>query len=120
MMRISSPEVIWPQRLFKRIHKMQEKAEQRSRCRQEKQEKKEEAAGNATATGTGVPPPPPPFFGRGRECLEVAEEVAWEEWEALGWEEWELDVGEWEGEEANGTGSGLELQVPGLAPPLRP
>merc|ERR1712004_57146 len=64
MMRISSPEVIWPQRLFKRIHKMQEKAEQRSRCRQEKQEKKEEAAGNAT--GTGVPPPPPPFFGRGR------------------------------------------------------
>merc|ERR1712088_65085 len=61
MMRISSPEVIWPQRLFKRIHKMQEKAEQRSRCRQEK---KEEAAGNAT--GTGVPPPPPPFFGRGR------------------------------------------------------
>merc|ERR1712173_47784 len=40
MMRISSPEVIWPQRLFKRIHKMQEKAEQRSRCRQEKQEKK--------------------------------------------------------------------------------
>merc|ERR1712047_101772 len=50
MMRISSPEVIWPQRLFKRIH--------------EKQEKKEEAAGNAT--GTGVPPPPPPFTGRGR------------------------------------------------------
>merc|ERR1712088_501171 len=64
MMRISSPEVIWPQRLFKRIHKMQEKAEQKSRCRQEKQEKKEEAAGNAT--GTGAPPPPPPFFGRGR------------------------------------------------------
>merc|ERR1712107_693489 len=32
MMRINSPEVIWPQRLFKRIHKMQEKAEQRSRC----------------------------------------------------------------------------------------
>merc|ERR1711963_1110793 len=64
MMRISSPEVIWPQRLFKRIHKMQEKAEQRSRCRQEKQERKEEAAGNATVTG--APPPPPPFFGRGR------------------------------------------------------
>merc|ERR1712088_37495 len=64
MMRISSPEVIWPQRLFKRIHKMQEKAEQRSRCRQEKQEKKEEVASNAT--GAGVPPPPPPFFGRGR------------------------------------------------------
>merc|ERR1712088_1264773 len=64
MMRISSPEVIWPQRLFKRIHKMQEKAEQRSRCRQEKQEKKEEVASNATVTG--APPPPPPFFGRGR------------------------------------------------------
>ena len=43
MMRISGPEVIWPQRLFKRIHKMQEKAEQRSRNRQEK--KGEAAAG---------------------------------------------------------------------------
>jgi hypothetical protein len=67
MMRISSPEVIWPQRLFKRIHKMQEKAEQRSRCRQEKQERKEEreeATGNASSAG--APPPPPPFFGRGR------------------------------------------------------
>merc|ERR1712107_301381 len=106
MGRISSPEVIWPQRLFKRIHKMQEK-----------QEKKEEAAGNATG---GVPPPPPPFFGRAAECSGVAEEVAWEEWEAWGWEEWELDVGEWEEEEVNGTGSGLELQVPGQAPPLRP
>merc|ERR1712018_799492 len=67
MMRISSPEVIWPQRLFKRIHKMQEKAEQRSRCRQEKQEKKEEReeakSGNASSAGA---PPPPPFFGRGR------------------------------------------------------
>jgi len=64
MMRISSPEVIWPQRLFKRIHKMQEKAEQRSRCRQEKQERKEEreeATGNASSAGA-----PPPFFGRGR------------------------------------------------------
>merc|ERR1712226_1192959 len=59
MMRISSPEVIWPQRLFKRIHKMQEKAEQRSRCRQEKQER-HEATGNASAAG------PPPMLGRGR------------------------------------------------------
>ena len=59
MMRISSPEVIWPQRLFKRIHKMQEKAEQRSRCRQEKQER-DEATGNASAAG------PPPMLGRGR------------------------------------------------------
>ena len=75
-----------------------------------------------------MPPPPEQGFhlpllhslGEAAECLEVAEEVAWEEWEALGWEEWELDVGEWEEEEVNGTGSGLELQVPGLAPPLRP
>ena len=59
-------------------------------------------------------------LGEAEECLEVAEEVAWEEWEAWGWEEWELDVGEWEEEEAIGTGSGLELQVPGQAPPLRP
>merc|ERR1719264_2509573 len=65
MMRISSPEVIWPQRLFKRIHKMQEKAEQRSRYRQEKQDRKEEreeGTGNASSAGA----PPPPFFGRGR------------------------------------------------------
>merc|ERR1712004_657540 len=54
-------------------------------------------------------------LGGAAECLEVAEEVGWE-----AWEEWELDVVEWEGEEVNGTGSGLELQVPGLAPPLRP
>ena len=56
-------------------------------------------------------------LGEAAECLEVAEEVAWEAW---GWEEWELDVVDWEGEEVNGTGSGLELQVPGLVPPLRP
>ena len=56
-------------------------------------------------------------LGGAAECLEVAEEVAWEAW---GWEEWELDAVEWEGEEVNGTGSGLELQVPGLVPPLRP
>ena len=59
-------------------------------------------------------------LGEAAECSGVAEEVAWEEWEAWGWEEWELDVVEWEGEEVNGTGSGLELQVPGLVPPLRP
>ena len=59
-------------------------------------------------------------LGEAAECSGVAEEVAWEEWEAWGWEEWELDVGEWEEEEVNGTGSGLELQVPGLVPPLRP
>ena len=59
-------------------------------------------------------------LGEAAECLEVAEEVEWEEWEAWGWEEWELDAVEWEEEGVNGTGSGLELQVPGLAPPLRP
>jgi len=62
-------------------------------------------------------------LGEAAECLEVAEEVAWEAWEAWeawGWEEWELDAVEWEEEGVNGTGSGLELQVPGLVPPLRP
>ena len=59
-------------------------------------------------------------LGEAAECLEVAEEVGWEAWEAWGWEEWELDAVEWEEEGVNGTGSGLELQVPGLAPPLRP
>merc|ERR550539_1838795 len=53
MMRISSPEVIWPQRLFKRIHKKQER----------KEEREEAKSGNASSAGA---PPPPPFFGRGR------------------------------------------------------
>merc|ERR1711962_351939 len=38
---MSNPEVIWPQRLFKRLHKMQEKAEMRSRSRQDKKEEVE-------------------------------------------------------------------------------
>jgi len=68
MMRIASPENVFPQRLFKRIHKMQERAE-KSRTRHEKEN------GNSTEgqSGSGsVPPPPPPHFqhfgfgGRGR------------------------------------------------------
>ena len=58
-------------------------------------------------------------LGEAAECLEVAEEVAWEEWEAWGWEEWELDAVEWVGGEVIGTGNGRELQVPGLVQPLR-
>jgi len=60
MMRIATPEMVFPQRLFKRIHKMQERAE-KSRARQEKD--------NADATGGrsgAVPPPPFGFPGRGR------------------------------------------------------
>merc|ERR1711887_513231 len=66
MMRIASPENVFPQRLFKRIHKMQERAE-KSRTRHEKEN------GNSTEGQSGsVPPPPPPHFqhfgfgGRGR------------------------------------------------------
>ena len=62
MMRITNPDVIWPQRLFKRINKMQERASDRSRCRQERKEDGE-TAGSGTA---GAPPPPPHFFGFGR------------------------------------------------------
>ena len=56
------------------------------------------------------------------------EEWEWEEWawEGQAWEEWawegvwELDVVEWVEEEVSGTGNGQEeLQVPGLAQPLR-
>lgn len=60
------------------------------------------------------------------ECLEGAGEEVWEEWEEWAWEEWawegvwELDVVEWVEEEVSGTGNGQEeLQVPGLAQPLR-
>eukprot|EP00091_Calanus_sinicus_P014370 TRINITY_DN3187_c0_g1_i1.p1 TRINITY_DN3187_c0_g1~~TRINITY_DN3187_c0_g1_i1.p1 ORF type:complete len:310 (-),score=98.24 TRINITY_DN3187_c0_g1_i1:194-1123(-) len=58
MMRIASPEMVFPQRLFKRIHKMQERAE-KSRSRHER--------GNAEAsTGQSIPPPHFGFPGRGR------------------------------------------------------
>jgi len=61
MMRITSPENVFPQRLFKRIHKLQERAE-KSRSRQEKE--------NITASAAGqsgpVPPPHFGFAGRGR------------------------------------------------------
>jgi len=62
MMRIANPEMVFPQRLFKRIHKMQERAE-KSRSRHGR-EQADPAAGQS---GTGaVPPPPFGFHGRGR------------------------------------------------------
>jgi len=72
MMRIASPDVVWPHRMFKRLHKMQERAE-RSRCRSEANEKKRGAEG-PSASGYHPPPPPhgfppPPHHphgGRGR------------------------------------------------------
>merc|ERR1711970_1378225 len=62
MMRISNPEMVFPQRLFKRIHKLQERAE-KSRSRQGRAH----ADNSAGSSGTGaVPPPPFGFPGRGR------------------------------------------------------
>jgi len=65
MMRISSPEVIWPQRMFKRLHKMQERAEQRSRCRSAAQERNDPSKKGCGVPppGPGVPPPPPGHGG---------------------------------------------------------
>merc|ERR1711892_420105 len=60
MMRIANPEMVCPQRLFKRIHKMQERAE-KSRSRHGK-EQVDASAGQSGA----VPPPPFGFPGRGR------------------------------------------------------
>merc|ERR1712133_310244 len=61
MMRIANPEMVFPQRLFKRIHKMQERVE-KSRSRHGR-EQADPAAGQS---GTGaVPPPPFGFPGRG-------------------------------------------------------
>merc|ERR1711915_764619 len=61
MMRIANPEMVFPQRLFKRIHKMQERAE-KSRSQHEKDK------GNSSGlpAGGNVPPPPFGFPGRGR------------------------------------------------------
>jgi len=61
MMRIASPENVFPQRLFKRIHKLQERAE-KSRSRQEKENIGASAAGESGP----VPPPHFGFAGRGR------------------------------------------------------
>merc|ERR1711963_507556 len=61
MMRIANPEMVFPQRLFKRIHKMQERVE-KSRSRHEKD--KEGSSG--LPAGGHVPPPPFEFPGRGR------------------------------------------------------
>merc|ERR1711892_312976 len=60
MMRIANPEMVFPQRLFKRIHKMQERAE-KSKSRHGK-EHVDASAGQSGA----VPPPPFGFPGRGR------------------------------------------------------
>merc|ERR1711892_1506289 len=60
MMRIANPEMVFPQRLFKRIHKMQERAE-KSRSRHGKEHV------DASAGQSGAAPPPPfGFPGRGR------------------------------------------------------
>jgi len=61
MMRIANPEMVFPQRLFKRIHKMQERAE-KSRSRHEK----EQGDSSCPPAGGHVPPPPFGFPGRGR------------------------------------------------------
>jgi len=61
MMRIANPEMVFPQRLFKRIHKMQERAE-KSRSRQEK----DKGDSSGLPAGGNVPPPPYGFPGRGR------------------------------------------------------
>merc|ERR1711915_298098 len=61
MMRIANPEMVFPQRLFKRIHKMQERAE-KSRSRHEK----DKGDSSGLPAGGNVPPPPFGFPGRGR------------------------------------------------------
>merc|ERR1711915_807155 len=61
MMRIANPEMVFPQRLFRRIHKMQERAE-KSRSRHEK----EQGDSSCPPAGGHVPPPPFGFPGRGR------------------------------------------------------
>merc|ERR1711915_221793 len=55
------PEMVFPQRLFKRIHKMQERAE-KSRSRHEKDK------GNSSGLPAGGNVPPPPFGFPGRGC----------------------------------------------------
>merc|ERR1712236_43171 len=59
MMRIANPEMVFPQRLFKRIHKMQERAE-KSWSRHEKEQ------GGSSCPPAGGHVPPPPFGCRGR------------------------------------------------------
>merc|ERR1711892_40380 len=60
MMRISNPEMAFPQRLFKRIHKMQERAEKRN-SRQENRP--------STSKNTGAVPPPTFSCPRGRHGM---------------------------------------------------
>jgi len=59
MIRISSPEMVFPQRLFKRIHKMQERAEKKN----SQQEKNIESS---TTRNSGCLPPPTFIHPRGR------------------------------------------------------
>merc|ERR1711915_629300 len=61
MMRIANPEMVFPQRLFKRIHKMQERAE-KGRSRHEK----DKVGSSCLPAGGHVPPPPFEFPGHGR------------------------------------------------------
>merc|ERR1712236_93137 len=63
MMRIANPEMVFPQRLFKRIHKMQERAE-KSRSRQGREQSDPITPGQS-GMGT-LPPPSFGFPGRGR------------------------------------------------------
>jgi hypothetical protein len=65
MMRIANPEMVFPQRLFKRIHKMQERAE-KSRSRHGK-----ETVDASAGLSGAVPPPNFGFPGRGRGMFRV-------------------------------------------------
>merc|ERR1712211_98115 len=54
MMRISSPEVIWPQRLFKRIHKMLARQPARGQGRGHRQGARHPPAGQEVDSGTSL------------------------------------------------------------------
>ena len=62
MVRIAAPDTVWPKNLFKRTHKMHERAEARSKCRSNFKENK----------GQEVPSPgdhaPPPSHGHGQNA----------------------------------------------------
>jgi len=61
MVRIAGPETVWPKNLFKRIHKMHERAEARSRCRSNAKENTGRMGQEAPTSGHHAPPPPPPY-----------------------------------------------------------
>merc|ERR1711892_1037254 len=62
MMRISNPEMIFPQRLFNRIHKMQERAGKYNSSHEKKN-------GPSTSKTTGPVPPSPFCYPRGRHGM---------------------------------------------------